>query len=348
MNSERIGWIDVVKGIGIFLVVLGHIWTGPNETYLGRRYIYSFHMPLFFFISGFVFKIKSSTGFIIFFKKKFKSLIYPYMIFSIISFIYFFIFENTLLRKIGYKKILINIFLSQGADDYLFCNPVLWFLTCLFIVNIIFYFILNYRNCILKIIIVFVLGYIGFILSKNFKSVFFWNIDVSFTAITFFGAGYITNYYNKKFNIKLNYKIIIILNFLFLGALFVFVPQNGMFSMAYNILGENIILTYIMAYMGIFIFITTSIFLNNIKFLRLIGENTLNIMGAHYIIIKDINKIFSKLLDIPQNILRENFLTSSIESVIIIIIILFINYIFKFIKNLIKDITHPNCSDVVK
>ena len=48
-TSDRVEWIDAAKGIGIILVVLGHIWLiGP-----GQKIINSFHMPLFFFLSGY-------------------------------------------------------------------------------------------------------------------------------------------------------------------------------------------------------------------------------------------------------------------------------------------------------
>ncbi|WP_368384475.1 acyltransferase family protein [Polaribacter sp. AHE13PA] len=42
-NQKRINWIDQIKGFGIILVVIGHNFP------LIENYIYSFHMPLFFF-----------------------------------------------------------------------------------------------------------------------------------------------------------------------------------------------------------------------------------------------------------------------------------------------------------
>lgn len=48
--------IDVLKGIGIILVVLGHLNPG---IYL-ETWIYSFHMFLFFFLSGHIFKKKTN------------------------------------------------------------------------------------------------------------------------------------------------------------------------------------------------------------------------------------------------------------------------------------------------
>ena len=48
-KSGRIDWIDTLKGVAMIFVVWGHCF----PTYKGRikKYIYSFHMPLFFFIS---------------------------------------------------------------------------------------------------------------------------------------------------------------------------------------------------------------------------------------------------------------------------------------------------------
>lgn len=60
----RIDALDTAKGLGILLVVFGHAWRGNYAAGLGisdpvfesvDRAIYSFHMPLFFFLSGLLF-----------------------------------------------------------------------------------------------------------------------------------------------------------------------------------------------------------------------------------------------------------------------------------------------------
>ncbi|MCM1303068.1 MAG: acyltransferase [Lachnospiraceae bacterium] len=71
-NRERINWIDICKGIGIILVVLGHIVKGYGAANLFETYhkamiktdriIYAFHMPLFFLISGYVFQMVYCTA----------------------------------------------------------------------------------------------------------------------------------------------------------------------------------------------------------------------------------------------------------------------------------------------
>ena len=83
--KSRLGWLDVGKGIGMVLVIFAHDHI-PKTL---KTFIYTFHMPLFFFLSGFLFspaKYRSSSSFFI---SKCKSLIIPYFSFSIIVYIWF-------------------------------------------------------------------------------------------------------------------------------------------------------------------------------------------------------------------------------------------------------------------
>lgn len=47
-NSKRIESLDIAKGFGILIVVLGHVLR-PNDVFL-KEFIFSFHMPLFFIL----------------------------------------------------------------------------------------------------------------------------------------------------------------------------------------------------------------------------------------------------------------------------------------------------------
>ena len=102
--KNKIDWVDNAKGLGIVLVVFGHVWRGvfakgllnSNDTFLFIDYvIYSFHMPLFFLISGFFI----SNSFAKYGRKeliinKLKTIMYPYFIWSVIQ-----ILINVLLSK---------------------------------------------------------------------------------------------------------------------------------------------------------------------------------------------------------------------------------------------------------
>ena len=54
--KQRILYIDRIKGLAIILVVVGHLYTFSEATdgNLVNKFIGSFHMALFMFVSGFV------------------------------------------------------------------------------------------------------------------------------------------------------------------------------------------------------------------------------------------------------------------------------------------------------
>lgn len=80
-EKQRFDYLDVAKGIGILLVVWAHIllvgWS--------HRLIYAFHMPLFFLISGILYNKDKYKTFAEFFRVRFKRLIVPYLIYSVVT-----------------------------------------------------------------------------------------------------------------------------------------------------------------------------------------------------------------------------------------------------------------------
>lgn len=76
-SLNRFAFIDVAKGLGIIAVVAGHVFSAG----LLRSAIFTFHMPLFFFISGYLFKPKSGRAFL---TAKLRQLIVPYFSFLIL------------------------------------------------------------------------------------------------------------------------------------------------------------------------------------------------------------------------------------------------------------------------
>ena len=89
--QQRIEWIDYAKGIGIFLVVLGHVLRGLGAS-VGQGYqpelramdqwIYAFHMPLFFLLSGLFADRAVSKPPRRFLIDRFQKILYPYFLWS--------------------------------------------------------------------------------------------------------------------------------------------------------------------------------------------------------------------------------------------------------------------------
>jgi fucose 4-O-acetylase-like acetyltransferase len=92
-KQNRVYWIDYAKGIGIFLVVIGHICRGlmdssilsPSIARLIDQWIYAFHMPIFFFLSGLLIQCSVAKSLKNFVVDKLKNIAYPYFLWSIIQ-----------------------------------------------------------------------------------------------------------------------------------------------------------------------------------------------------------------------------------------------------------------------
>lgn len=71
-NSSRLPWLDMARGIAMLFIIIGHCDGIPQ---ILRHVIFSFHVPLFFILSGYVYKKKEKS-----IRKDLKQLIIPYII----------------------------------------------------------------------------------------------------------------------------------------------------------------------------------------------------------------------------------------------------------------------------
>ena len=126
--SKRIGYLDIARGIGILLVVLGH-----NDfeviSVFARQIIYSFHIPLFFFLSGYF--IDTSIPFFDFFKKRFNGVLKPF--FFTLFLIYF---TSISFEKMGFNTAISRIVKSLYGTGHYIDWVQLWFLPHLFVVSL--------------------------------------------------------------------------------------------------------------------------------------------------------------------------------------------------------------------
>ena len=136
---DRVNWVDNAKGIGILLVILGHLpWINGDM----HHCIFSFHMPLFFIITGF-FLTRSieRESFGVMLTKKFKSLVVPFLIFGVISATY-----SWSLRYLGLSDGTAYSFKYILADALFVCEENFgpWFLICLFFSSVFAWLIFKY------------------------------------------------------------------------------------------------------------------------------------------------------------------------------------------------------------
>lgn len=125
LEKERLMWIDWMKAIGIYFIVAGHLFP------VGYIYVYSFSVPLFFIVSGFLSKREDSTK--LFWKKLWFNLFIPMLIICVVN-----LFINLALRKVGIYSVLKFPFqFLLGFHSALKC---LWFVYTLICLKILLQF----------------------------------------------------------------------------------------------------------------------------------------------------------------------------------------------------------------
>lgn len=267
---ERIQWLDTAKGYGIIFVILGHL----GIPILGS-WIYSFHMPLFFFLAGYVHKEERSLG--KFLNKKIKRLIVPYIILGS-GIIVFNIMWSVFGGSFSLKEVLrqLNLLIIRGR----FLE--LWFIPCLFLTSVICFFIEKMKlQKISKLgVVIFINILILFYYYKGGENLI-WNIDTVMVSILFYYIGYlfriyhIEDYLKKENNIYLLYFLVVNLTCNYLTYYF-----TGKGLEMYNRQYGQPLFSYLSAFGGIFFIILLSKKQTPL-ILRYIGKNSLIYFGWH-------------------------------------------------------------------
>ena len=141
MPKHRLEYLDFLKGVAIFLMVMGHFlsWTfAPNVkptagAMFVRNLIYAFHMPLFFFISGYLMHLKRDSNYVFSFcnsviKKRLQTLMLPGATFMVLTYfrtdvVYFEWFLRTLFEL--YLVFCLTKFITNLFNDNITLELVL-------------------------------------------------------------------------------------------------------------------------------------------------------------------------------------------------------------------------------
>ncbi|MES2664252.1 MAG: acyltransferase family protein [Pseudomonadota bacterium] len=282
--SDRKTTIDVAKGLGIILVVLGHNWlvVSPKEELF--RVIFSFHMPLFFFLSGIF--LKETESFKNFITSKSSALLKPYLVVLIV--LAFFIVP---MRSSSWLDYFAGMLYGTGAT--IEWSP-LWFLPHLFLAllltriflslthNTKILFLLSFILLIIGVSIIdlfwkmelpiWMKGYFQLGKSKDVPGLPF-SIDVLAINTAFVLAGFLL----RKQTINAHFQ-----PFYFLTALIVFalahINYDETMDVSQRIYG-NLFITTLEAVCGIYLVISIAVLIDTITRLHVLGK-TLSYLGA--------------------------------------------------------------------
>lgn len=311
-KNKRYIFLDTAKAIGIYLVILGHMVIFNWKEF---RFIFAFHMPLFFVISGFVFGSRRELP-------KFKTFIIKQIKYYLIPLLIVFLLG-----------ILQCVFLPIGECDikHLFSSDTLkdlyegqyrfsffgasWFLWCMFWSQLIYYGIqVLKRRCKLYI---YILIWILFVLFAVYAPDIFsfipkyrrlpLKIDSAFMATVFMGVGHLLNrfYYKCKLDQKAMVRYIVASIMLVLGipiVYFVSCKGNTYVNLC-DVVYARPERYLIGSVFGSLMVIGASILLEKSRALQYIGRNTLVIFLSHSVfitlVVSLVNRIFHLEL-VPQ------------------------------------------------
>ncbi|PFN98128.1 hypothetical protein COJ85_21655 [Bacillus sp. AFS076308] len=332
--SKRLDWLDIGKGLGMLLVMLGH---ADIPTPL-KTYIYTFHMPLFFFLSGYLYNKDKFPSLKVFLTKRTKSLILPYLSFSFVAYLWFLLLNY--FGLVNYKNNLLTPLLgsviAERKSIWTVHTGALWFVACLFCTELLFYFIAKIGRTKKAIgFFLLVISVVGCFYNKMVGQPLPWNIDVAMISVGFYGAGYLFKEYNKnleRFNHLKSLVLLLIVN-LFTGYLnYVLTGERVDF---YNSSLGNIVLFYLSAFSGIGAFVILIKHMKKNKVLQYIGKNSFIYLAFHQ---KIVFFVFSLLIQksifnfesIINHPIVEGVLYTLITVVILIPAVYTINHYFPF------------------
>ncbi len=256
LNTQRgrITSIDIAKALGMLTIIWGHIRLGADSTV----FVYAFHIPLYFFLSGLVFNRDRYSGFKQFFIKRVKSLLIPYFIFSFLTWVVWALFSYVTHAQVdSYWMPLAQTVIAQGSGGFLVHNVPLWFVTCLFGIEILYYFIsaLKPMCC---LIITFAMASISYLLITYCHTVDItllpWNIEVVCLGIPIYAVGHFVAQKMDLLTIQswISGRKLLGVGIAILCAVIVYFGSqyNGGVSFGHSDLGKNFFVAYSCAFIG--------------------------------------------------------------------------------------------------
>ena len=296
-------WADKAKFLGITLMLIGHNEIANDRIF---DFIYSFHMSLFFILSGYFASIKN-IDYKSFLQHNIKGLIVPYVLFYIITLPF-----GYLVRYINFEehnfaswwefaiKPIIGLFTVKTTDFAININGPTWFIVALFLVKTMFFFTTK-RNCThQRIFLSVLLSIVLLVTLKKFVIDIYFRIDCALLGYPFYVLGYYLKNMNlvekiKKRSIQWKgvYSIFCLLSCFYIGNF------NGHVEFSAADYGSSLILMFITSITGSLGIVFIAMCIPDNKTILKLGSGTLVILGLHSQVQTAIRYMFSFIFDIP-------------------------------------------------
>lgn len=312
MSASRLQWIDYARGMAITLVCYRHVYEGSKEAgiavkdYNFLEYInislYSFRMPLFFIVSGlFIVRSLQKKGLKQYIEGRARTILYPYFLWGILQLTLQMIFTKYTNSHPEPSSYLDLFYQPRECAQF-------WYLYALFNVSVLYAFSKYFLK--LSAVHNIALGLIFFYLSaliyqQSIRTGFIFDIlhYYIFFSIGDFLSGYLLDDKNQKYFGSGKILLLLLVPFGAGQAYFLLENLNHSTPKFMHVEFYQPLVFLLIALTGCFFVTNLSIYLqkkNALKWLAVLGRNSLYIYVAHVIVFAFTRILLSKFLGIQQ------------------------------------------------
>lgn len=303
-NDLRIDYIDLIKGICMIWIIWSHTL---HPDFINAYY----HVPLFFFVSGFFLSPKENIK--TFIRKRLKQLIRPLVFFYIAYYplwIITYIWDHKTLG--GFQWDAIRYIFSISSNEFIDWNGPLWFLLVLFCVNCIVFLICKTKYA--KILLTLVV-----LLTFSVQNLFSDNQVLKYVIYTgYYSLGVLGGKYLIRMISQYHFRIIITAVFLYLCLLYISYTTNITNVIVDSLLYNVMLCCFFVASISLVATLDQNPYVESIRYF---GKNSLILLGCHWwlttaFIQRILNILFNYNVPVWTGIVN-TIITLSIISVII-------------------------------
>lgn len=308
-KGKRIEWIDIGKFICIMFVMLSHLESGTD----GLRKLYSpFFLTVFFFLSGYTYR--EAASFKVLLVKKIKGLFVPWLVFS-----HFNILTSQIISLREQLSLIDclswNWLQIRGKDDGM------WFVACLFVTYIPFYFFIKQKKPRVTIILAVLLSVVSVVYKTLMPPEVFpwntaslpWHLEYVFQAMLWMVFGYYFKIYGEHIFDKYNTRLACVgIWAVYLLSVYA-IPENNSYWIA-------IPLEYIVSVLGIISIISLCKLVKSNKYFAFVGANTLAYFGLHGKLYAVLQKLMAVLAGEIYTAILDNRFASNVFAVVLTIV----------------------------
>lgn len=280
---KRIAWIDVLKLLGIAAIYFWHLGEGIGRSY---EFILLYHVPLFFFVSGCTESLQKQIPFLKYLKKKAQMVLVPFFLFAFLSMLVVIFYEK---GNVNLIKLMLRQIVLGGIRNQIFAYS-LWFLTCLFVMSLLFQLIKRLK----KRSLIFTVGMLLYLFTARFMPykpnmapILPYNADCALYYMIYYCAGYcifpkLQEFLEKR---EKKYQVIVGSAGLLCGvyAVCLFFGKDLLFFISY-IPVVRIFQPFVTAMLLIAVNLAAALALQKCCFLQKLGRETLYLCGSEFLV----------------------------------------------------------------